>query len=202
MCDQMEHSNGYAAHSQAGHHVAQLRNCRVGQNALDIVLRYGNQRRKHRCRSAHPGHHRQRGGRSTGQRPGLHEWINPRNQINSSGHHGRCVNQRRNRRRALHRIRQPDMQRKLAALARRSRKNQEANCAGRRQSQRRRLRQQSSQRPRFQRAGPAVIKQQRAGLCEQPDDSEQKENVAHACGEKSLLRGRRGRRLLIPKADQ
>ena len=64
-----------------------------------------------------------------GSAPGLHQRINPRNQIDARGHHRRRVNQRGDRRGAFHRVRQPDVQRKLAALARRSGKDQQANRA-------------------------------------------------------------------------
>ena len=52
------------------------------------------------------------------------------------------------------------------------------------------------------RARAMVIEKQRAGLREEPDNSQQKENIADARGEKGFLRRRRRRRLLIPESNQ
>ena len=46
--DQMEHPHRHAAHAKPHHHVAKLRNSRVSQNALDVVLRDRDQRGKDR----------------------------------------------------------------------------------------------------------------------------------------------------------
>ena len=47
-----------------------------------------------------------------------------------------------------------------------------------------------------------VIEKQRAGLREEPDDAEEKEDIADARGEEGFFRGRGGRGLLIPEADE
>ena len=94
------------------------------------------------------------------------------------------------------------MQRKLAALARRSGENQQANRACRRESQSARLGQQSGQRGVLHGASAIVVERQRAGLREQPDYAEQEKHVADARGEKGLLGRRRRRGLLIPEPDQ
>src|SRR5207302_10736307 len=54
----------------------------------------------------------------------------------------------------------------------------------------------------LQAAGAAVVKEQRAGLRIQPDDAEEKCEVANSRGNKGLLRRRCRTRLLIPEADQ
>jgi hypothetical protein len=136
---------------------------------------------------AHPGDHRQRRRRSAGQRAGLHQRIDARDQINAGGHHGRRVNQRGDRRGAFHRIRQPDVQRKLAALARRSGKDQQANRARGRQSQAPQAAPAIRPAQRLNRTRAVVVKEQRAGLREEPDNSEQKENIADARGEKAFF---------------
>ena len=44
----------------------------------------------------------------------------------------------------------------------------------------------------FERADAVVIEEQGAGLREEPDDSERKENIADARGDKGFFRGGRG----------
>src|SRR5580704_5881578 len=48
MRDQVEHADSDAADTEAGHHVAELRNRGVGENALDIVLRDRDERSENR----------------------------------------------------------------------------------------------------------------------------------------------------------
>ena len=66
--DQVEHADGDAAQAEAGHHVAELRNGGVGEDALDVVLRDGDERGKDRGGRAHPGNDSERRGGSTGAR--------------------------------------------------------------------------------------------------------------------------------------
>ncbi len=200
--NQVEHAHRHAAHAQARHHVTQLRNRRISQNTFDIVLRDCDQRGKQRRGRAHPRHHRQRNRRAARQRARLHQRIHASNEINSRRHHRRCVNQRRNWRRAFHRVRQPDMQRQLAALARCTGKDQQPNRSCRCESKPRRRSQQPSQRSGLHRTRTAVIEQQRTRLAEQPHHAQQKEDVADARGQESFLRCRRRRGLLIPEPDQ
>ncbi len=136
------------------------------------------------------------------KRAGLHQRIDARDEVNAGGDHGGRVNQRGDRRGAFHRVRQPHVQRELAALARGSGKDQQADSARCGQAESRRLRQQSSQRPALQRTRAVVVEEQRAGLREEPDDSKKKENIADARGDEGLFRCRCGRGLLIPEADQ
>ena len=42
--DEVEHAHGDAAEAEAGHHVAELRDGGVGEDALDVVLRDGDER--------------------------------------------------------------------------------------------------------------------------------------------------------------
>ncbi len=155
--------------------------------------------RKHRGRCADPGHDCQcescclhRAACDMQCRP-LHQWIDARDQINAGGHHGRGMNQRGDRRGAFHGIGQPDMQRELAALARRSGEDQQRD-GGRCTS--------SPVRPAGSPAGRSapsgsidtravVVEEQRAGLRKQPHNAKQKEDVADARGEKRFLRRRR-----------
>ncbi len=65
--DQVEHAHGDAAQAEAGHHVAELRNGGVGEDALDVVLRDGDERGKDRSGRAHPGDDGERRGGSMGR---------------------------------------------------------------------------------------------------------------------------------------
>ena len=198
----MKHAHGHAAHPEAGHHVAKLRNRGVGENAFDVILRDGDERGKNRRRRANPDDDRERHGCAAGLRSGLHQRINTRHQKNAGGNHCGRVNQRGNRRRPLHRIRQPDVQRKLTALARRTAKNQQTDRAGRAQPQRRRLRDERGKRRSLKRPCAVVIEKQRAGLRKEPHNPEQEKHIADARHQKCFL-GRGGRcRPLIPEANQ
>ena len=94
------------------------------------------------------------------------------------------------------------MQRKLAALAHGSGKDEQANGAGGAEAKARVLREQVDERETFKRAHAVVVEEQRAGLRVQPHDAEQKENIADARGDESFFRGGRGSGLLIPEADE
>ena len=53
--DEVEHADGDAADAEAHHHVAELRNGGVGEDALDVVLRDGDQRGEEGGDRADPG---------------------------------------------------------------------------------------------------------------------------------------------------
>ena len=50
----MKHSYRHATNTQTHHHVTQLRNGGVGKDALDVILRDGDQCRKDRGDGANP----------------------------------------------------------------------------------------------------------------------------------------------------
>ena len=66
--DQVEHAHRHAAHAETRHHVAELRNRRVSEDALDVVLRHGDQRGKDRRDRADPGDDGERRGRAAALR--------------------------------------------------------------------------------------------------------------------------------------
>ena len=66
--DEVEHADGDAAEAEAGHHVAELRDGGVGEDALDVVLRDGDERGEDRGGRADPGDDGESGGGSAGQR--------------------------------------------------------------------------------------------------------------------------------------
>ena len=58
-------------------------------------------------------------------RRGLDEKADAHQHVNAGGHHRRGVDQRGDRRRAFHRVRQPDVQRELRGLADRAAEDQQ-----------------------------------------------------------------------------
>ena len=76
---------------------------------------------------------------------------------------------------AFHGVGQPDVQRKLAALARGSGKDEQADGAGGGEAEGGVLREQGGESAGFQRADAVVIEEQGAGLREEPDDAEKEE---------------------------
>ena len=120
MREQVEHAHRHTAHAEAHHHQAQLTNCGVSQDALDVVLAQRNKGRHQRSDGTHPGH----------------EWQHltcfknghgPGHQKYAGRHHRGGMDQRTHRRGAFHRIRQPNVQRQLARLAYSTTEKQQAH---------------------------------------------------------------------------
>ena len=94
-----------------GGHVAKLREGGVGDDALDVVLGEGDRRGHEGGEGADDGHDQHRGFGADEDRvaAGAH--------VDAGGDHRRRVDQGGDRGRAFHRVRQPDVQRELGALA-------------------------------------------------------------------------------------
>jgi hypothetical protein len=208
MGDEVEHPHGHAAHAEACHHVAELRNSGVGEYSFDIVLRNRDKGGEECGRCAHPRDDSQRGCGADGLaglrdlHAGLHQRIHASHKIHARGHHGCGVDQSRHRRRAFHRVRKPDMQWKLTALADRTCKYQERNPSGSRKTEMRWCRQQTRQIQCLHRAGTSAVEEQCPRLREKPNHAQQKEDVANTRCEEGFLGRCRSRWLLIPEADQ
>ena len=93
-------------------HVAELRDRRIGENLLDVVLCEADRRGKHRSCTADDRNDEHRGRSMHKDRRATNDHVD------AGRDHRRCVDQCRNWRRAGHRIRQPDVQRNLCALTR------------------------------------------------------------------------------------
>ena len=115
-----------------------------------------------------------------------------RDQIHAGGDHRRRVDQRRDRRRARHRIGQPDVQRNLRRLAGRADEQQDADQARRHGGN----------------GGPLMnaridrVHVQRAERLVEHEHAEQEAGVADAVGDEGLLAGARLVGVLEPEADQ
>ena len=123
--DQVVDARRVGAHPDADEHVAQLAHRRVGQDPLDVGLDEPDRRREDRGQDADPGDHVE------GHAGPLEERVGARHQIDAGGHHGRGVDQRRDRRRALHGVGEPDVERQLGRLPARAQEEEEADGGGR-----------------------------------------------------------------------
>ena len=107
----MEDANRKSAHAAGHEHETELRNGRVSQNFLDVVLRdadRGGKQCRGRAHHRHHHHHRLRM---------LEDDVGARHHVETGGNHRRGMDQSRNRSWTSHRIRQPNVQRKLGRLA-------------------------------------------------------------------------------------
>ncbi len=109
--EDVEDAGGKRANAERQEHVAELRNRRVRQHALDVVLHQRDRRREDRGQCADDGDGLHRRGRQHEQRVGA------RNHVDAGGDHRRRMDQGGDRRRTFHRVGQPDIQRKLRRLA-------------------------------------------------------------------------------------
>ena len=114
MGHQMEHTGRIGTGTQRHRHVTQLRKRRVGDNPFNVVLDNGNQGHKE-CRDR--ANHKHKRQCSLGQ---LKQGAHARHHEDTGSHHRCRVDQGRDRRRAFHRIGQPNMQRKLRGFAHRA----------------------------------------------------------------------------------
>ena len=114
MRDDVEDRGDECANAARKKHVAELRDGRVGENFLDVVLRETDRRRKQRCSCADDGHDEHCGRR-------VHEDLRAaHDHVNAGRYHGGRVNQSGDGRRTGHRVGQPNVEWNLRALSRRA----------------------------------------------------------------------------------
>ena len=101
------------------HHVADLAHRRRGKRLLDVVLGAADDRAEQQRDRADDDHAELCVGRQVEHRAGPHD------QVHARGDHGRGVDQRRHRGRALHRVAEPGLQRHLRGLAARGEQQQQ-----------------------------------------------------------------------------
>src|SRR4051812_49676324 len=101
------------------------------------------------------------------------------------------MDQRADRCRAFHCIRQPDVERELSRLA---------DCAGKNQERDEgRAGPDGEEASVLQAAGPVIVKEQGPGPAIKPEDAEEKTEIADASGNECLFRGSSGARFMDPK---
>jgi hypothetical protein len=116
--EQVEEPGGVAADRQRAGHVGELADRREGEHLLDVV---GDQRHAGR---AHHGDGREYADQVERRGRRLEHRVEARDQVDAGGDHRGGVDQRGHRRRAGHRVGQPDVQRELRALADRAAEDQ------------------------------------------------------------------------------
>src|SRR5262249_2665092 len=104
------------------------------------------------------------------------------------------MDQRADRRRTFHRVRQPDVQRELTGFANCAAENQKGDksCA----------RAKHSETGAFEATAPAIIEEQCATAIVEPEHTKKKSHVADPRRNERLLCGCRGARSLDPESDE
>ena len=107
----MEDGRRVGCDAAAQEHVAKLRDGGVGQHALDVVLHQADGGGKEGGGRADDGDHAEREGRA------VKEEVRAGDHVDAGRDHGGRVDERGDRRGAFHGVGQPDVERKLRALA-------------------------------------------------------------------------------------
>ncbi|MPM54767.1 hypothetical protein SDC9_101547 [bioreactor metagenome] len=188
---QVEHGHRVGGHTQRNGHVTQLRERGVRDHALDVVLDDAQDTHEQRGDGADHEDQVQRHIRQFIQR------RHARDHEDTGGHHGRRVNQRGDRCRAFHRIRQPGVQRELRRLAHRAHKQADG---GHRHQQPARTGQQRVLD--LGQLGEDFRIVQRAGVGSDQANAEDEAEVTHTVDQEGLHVGEDRGFLLEVEADQ
>ena len=129
----------------------------------------------------------------------LEQRRQPRHHEHAGGHHGRGMDQRGDRRRAFHRVRQPGVQQELRRLAHRAHEQQQADERERVDLPAEEVDGLAGQRRRLREHGVEI---DRAGQHEHGENAERETEIADAVDDEGLDRGRVRFRLVVPEADQ
>ena len=185
---QVERAGRKRADAHRREHVAELRHRRVREDALDVVLDQADRRRHQRRQHADDRDNRHHLGRVREQHGIAAEHVD------TGGDHRRRVDQRRHRRRTFHRVRQPDVEGNLRALAGRADEQEQAD-----QRQDAEMAALDRHRPRGILDGAEI---ERAEGVVDEEDAEDEAPVADAVGDERFLPRVRRALLLVPVADQ
>ena len=186
---EMEDGGDQGAHAQRREHVAQLGQRGVGQHALDVLLGERDGRGEDGREDADRGDQDERlwcmgeDGAAAGD------------EVDAGVDHRGGVDEGADRRRALHRVRQPDVERELGALAHGAAEQQQADA---------------DHHPRLDLAQLELLRQEREDLGEVqradrgPDghDAQREAEVADAVDQERLLGGQGRAALAVPEADE
>ena len=185
---QVKRTRGEGADAHRREHVPELRHGRVREDALDVVLNQADRRGHQRGEDAH-----NRDNRHHFRRVREEDGIAAEH-VDTGGDHRRRVDQRRHRRRTFHRVRQPDVEGNLRALAGRADEQEQAD-----QRQDAEMAALDRHRRRGILNGSEI---ERAEGVVDEKDAEDEAPVADAVGDERFLPGVRRALLLVPVADQ
>ena len=191
--EQMEHARPIGANTHGDEHVAQLRTGRIGDDALDVVLDEADGRGEEGGDATYDDHHFTRCGRQFVERRHAGDEEDPRR------HHGRGMDQGRDRGRAFHGVGQPGVQDELRRLAHGAHEQQEADegqDVDVPAQELHRLADLSGSRAEDR------VQFDRAENEEDGGDAEHEAEIADPVDDEGLDRGGIGRRPQIPEADQ
>ena len=188
---QVEHGHGVRGRAQRDSHVAQLRQSRVSDDALDVVLDDAQETHEQRRDGAN---HQDEGQCRVGQ---FEQRRHARDHEDTGRHHRRGVNQCRDRGRTFHRVRQPYVQRELRRFAHRA--DEQADAGN---GQQRPVGTRQAQQRQFVFLREHFLVVHGAGVSQQQADAQDEAEVAHAVDQESLHVGHDGRRTLVPETDQ
>nr|GEU28382.1 hypothetical protein [Tanacetum cinerariifolium] len=188
---QVEHGYRVGRATQSHGHVAELRQRRVSDHALDVVLDNAQEAHEQRGDRTDDQDERQRGVRQLEQR------RHARHHEDAGGHHRCGVDQGRDRGRTFHRVRQPHVQRELGRFTHGADEQADA-CHGQQCPV---GAWQREQRQRFA-LGKHFLVVHGAGVGQQQADAEDEAEVAHAVDQERLHVGDDRGRTLVPETDQ
>jgi hypothetical protein len=201
--EQVEDRRRIEAHAERDEHVAELRAGRIGNDALDVVLHQADGGGEEGGERADEGDDEKRCVRQFEDR------RQPRQHEHAGRDHGGGVDQRRDRRRALHGVGQPGVQRHLRRLAHRAHEQQQADDGQRARLRQRPVKEAEHRRARLvgalgdrRRIGEDGVEIDRAEQHEHAEQAEQEAEIADAVDDEGLDGGGTCRRPLIPEADQ
>ena len=181
---QVEHRVRVCTQTRGEEHVADLRHRRVGDDALDVDLDERDQpgEQERRCAEA--------GGKLLDVRRRLEDRSSAHEQVDARSDHRRCVNEGADRSRALHRVREPGLERELRRLRDRAAEQPERDEVDRPGA--------------GLTAGPVErrVERQRARPLDEQEEGERHRRVAERVHDERLLRGGDRARPLVVEADQ
>ena len=191
--EQVEHAERIGADAFRDEHVAKLRTGRIGDDALDVVLHQTDGRGEESRGRANQRH------KGRGMRRVFKDRRQARDHEDAGGDHGGGVDERGNRRRAFHGVRQPGVQEELRRFTHRADEQQEGG-----DFERLGVEAENMDFLAFQtrNGGEDFTESQRLGELINEEDAEREAEIADAVDDKGLDRRGVGGGLLIPEADQ